>query len=141
VVVSGAGISPDEPVCVVTKISFGKWRSIPGAVFRFRKLSRIGRREIPGLVEAHVRIRKGATVLIVSIWENELALIRFTTLEAHVEAVRWTIRKQGEIWSGVFALLGTSSMSKPWIGSIRHWQPISISQAHTESPAPVSERS
>jgi hypothetical protein len=122
-------VAVDEPVCVVTKIRFGKWLSIPGAVLRFRKLNRIGRREIPGLVEAHVRIRGDATLLIVSIWENELALVRFTTLDAHVDAVRWTIRKQGEIWSGVFRLTGTSSMSKPWIGTIRQWQPLAMTQA------------
>jgi hypothetical protein len=122
-------VAVDEPVCVVTKIRFGKWLSIPGAVLRFRKLNRIGRREIPGLVEAHVRIRGDATLLIVSIWENELALVRFTTLDAHVNAVRWTIRKQGEIWSGVFRLTGTSSMSKPWIGTIRQWQPLAMTQA------------
>jgi hypothetical protein len=132
VVVSNAAansLSPEEPVCVVTKISFGKWRSLPGAVRRFRKLNRIGHRQIPGLVEAHVRIRRGATLLIVSIWENELALIQFTTLDAHVNAVRWTIDKKGEIWSGVFRLTGTSSMSKPWIGTIRHWEPLAVSQA------------
>ena len=122
----------------MTRITLRTWRSIPGAFFRFRKLKRIGRREIPGLVEAHVRVRRGATLLIVSIWENELALIQFTTLEAHVDAVRWTIRKQGKIWSGVFALLGTSSMSKPWIGSIRHWQPISMAQAPSARPEPLA---
>jgi hypothetical protein len=125
VVVSDAA----EPVCVVTRIKLGKWRSIPGAFVRFRKLNRIGRRTIPGLVEAHVRIRAGATLLIVSIWENELALVQFTTLDAHVDAVRWTIRQQGEIWSGVFRLTGTSSMSKPWIGTIRHWEPLAVTQA------------
>jgi hypothetical protein len=76
-----------------------------------------------------MRIRRGATLLIVSIWENELALIQFTTLDAHVNAVRWTIDKKGEIWSGVFRLTGTSSMSKPWIGTIRHWEPLAVSQA------------
>lgn len=125
----------DEPVCVVTRIQFGKWRAIPGAFSRFRKLHRIGRREIPGLVEAHVRVRSGATLLIVSIWENELALIRFTTLDAHVNAVRWTIRQHGEIWSGVFRLTGTSSMSKPWIGTVRQWQPAAVTQAERGAAA------
>jgi hypothetical protein len=129
VVSDGAANGADEPVCVVTRITFDRWRSIPGAVLRFRSLHRIGRREIPGLVEAHVRVRSGATLLIVSIWENELALIRFTTMEAHVDAVRWTIRQRGEIWSGVFRLTGTSSMSKPWIGTVRQWQPIAMAQA------------
>ena len=133
----------DEPVCVVTRITFGSWRSLPGAVLRFRKLHRIGRREIPGFVEAHVRVRSGATLLIVSIWENELALIRFTTMEAHVDAVRWTIRRRGEIWSGVFRLTGTSSMSKPWIGTVRQWQPAAVTQAErlaAEQPPSASRR-
>jgi len=134
----GGPLSPEEPVCVVTRIRFAKWRSIPGAFFRFRKLNRIGRREIPGLVEAHVRIRSGATLLIVSVWENELSLIQFTTLDAHVDAVRWSIRQQGEVWSGVFALLGTSSMSKPWIGTIRHWQPLALSRAEVSQPGGVA---
>ena len=89
----------------------------------------MGRRTIPGLVEVHVRVRRRATLLIVSVWQNELALLQFTTLEAHVNAVRWTIRKQGEIWSGVFRLTGTSSMSKPWIGTIRHWEPLAPTPA------------
>jgi hypothetical protein len=124
-----ASISPEEPVCVVTKISFRTWWSLPGALLRFRRLRRIGRRTIPGLVEVHVRVRRRATLIIVSVWQNELALLQFTTLEAHVNAVRWTIRKQGEIWSGVFRLTGTSSMSKPWIGTIRHWEPLARTPA------------
>jgi hypothetical protein len=51
-------------------------------------------------------------------------LLRFTTLEAHVNAVRSTIRHKGEVWSGVFRLTGASSMSKPWIGTIRQWEPL-----------------
>ena len=117
-------ISPEEPVCVVTRITFGKWRSVPGAIRRFRRLHRLGRKEIPGLVDAHVRVGRGATVTITSLWQDELSLIRFTTLEAHVQAVRWTIRHQGQVWSGVFRLTGTSSMSVPWIGTIRHWEPL-----------------
>ena len=62
--------------------------------------------------------------MFISLWQDELALMQFTTLEAHVNAVRWTIRKEGQIWSGVFRLAGTSSMSKPWIGTIRHWEPL-----------------
>jgi heme-degrading monooxygenase HmoA len=116
--------SPEEPVCVVTRIRFGRWRALPGAIRRFRRLRRIGRKEIPGFVDAHLRIRGGATLFFVSLWEDELALLRFTTMEDHVKAVRWTIKNRGEVWSGVFRLSGTSSMSKPWIGTIRHWEPL-----------------
>ena len=116
--------SPAEPVCVVTRITFGSWRSLPGAILRFRRLRRLGLRTVPGLLEAHLRIRGNATLMFVSVWQDELSLLQFTTLEEHVQAVRWTIRKQGRIWSGVFRLAGTSSMSKPWIGTIRHWEPL-----------------
>lgn len=124
-----APISPAEPICVVTKITFGRWRSLPGALRRFRRLRRIGRRTIPGLVDVHLRVGRNATLMIVSLWQDELALLQFTTLEAHVNAVRWTIRKRGGVWSGIFRLTGTSSMSRPWIGTIRHWKPL------TQSPA------
>ena len=118
-----------EPVCVVTRITFGSWWSLPGAVRRFRRLRRRGLRTIPGLLDVHLRIRRNATLMIFSLWQDELALLQFTTLEAHVKAVRWTIRKEGQIWSGVFRLTGTSSMSKPWIGTIRQWEPLAPSPA------------
>lgn len=124
VVGDGSPVPPGEPVCVVTRITFGRWRALPGAIRRFRRLHRVGRRTIPGLLEAHLRVRRGGTLFIVSVWEHELALMQFTTLEAHVNAVRWTIRHKGEVWSGVFRLAGTSSMSKPWIGTIRQWEPL-----------------
>ena len=127
VVSNGPSSSSEEPVCVVTRIIFPSWRSIPGAVLRFRRLRRIGRRMVPGLVDVHLHLRGNATLLFVSLWRDELALVQFTTLEAHVDAVRWTIRKQGKVWSGVFRLAGTSSMSVPWLGTIRHWQPLAAS--------------
>jgi hypothetical protein len=105
VVSNGPPSSSEEPVCVVTRISFPSWRSIPGAVFRFRRLRRVGRRMVPGLVDARLHLRGNSTLLFVSLWRNELALVQFTTLEAH----------------------GTSSMSAPWLGTIRHWQPLAAS--------------
>ena len=121
---AAAPTSPGEPICVVTRITFGSWWSLLGAIRRFRRLRRIGRRTVPGLLETHLRIRSNATLMFISLWQNELALLQFTTLDAHSNAVRWTIRKEGQVWSGVFRLVGTSSMSKPWIGTIRHWEPL-----------------
>ena len=126
---AAAPTSPQEPICVVTKITFRTWWSLPGAIRRFRRLRRVGRRTIPGLLEVHLRVGRKATLMFISLWQDELALLQFTTLEAHVKAVRWTIRKEGQIWSGVFRLAGTSSMSKPWIGTIRQWQPLAPSPA------------
>lgn len=33
-------------------------------------------------------------------------MLQFTTLTEHVEAVRWTIRRNATVWSGVFDLRG-----------------------------------
>ena len=128
---AAAPTSPEEPICVVTKITFRRWWSLPGAVLRFRRLRRLGRKTIPGLLEVHLRIGRKATLTFISLWQDELALLQFTTLEAHSNAVRWTIRKEGQIWSGVFRLTGTSSMSKPWIGTIRQWEPLTRPPAET----------
>ena len=119
----GAGLRGDQDHVPEPAVAAGAYR-------RFRRLRRAGR-AIPGLVEAHVRVASGATLLIFSVWQDELALIQFTTLESHVNAVRWTIDKRGEVWSGVFRLTGTSSMSKPWIGTIRHWEPLVGAPAKT----------
>ena len=127
----------DEPICVVTRIELGRWRALPGAIRRFRRLRRIGRREIPGLVDAHFRIGKGPTLMFFSVWRDELSLVQFTTLEAHVNAVRWTIRQRGQVWSGVFRLSGTSSMSKPWIGTVQQWEPLMQEPRVPVQPAPL----
>ena len=121
---AAAPTSSGEPICVVTRITFGSWWSLFGAIRRFRRLRRLGRRTIPGLLEAHLRIGRKPTVMFISLWRGELSLLQFTTLEAHVQAVRWMIRKEGQVWSGVFRLAGTSSMSKPWIGTVRQWEPL-----------------
>ena len=121
--------APEEPVCVVTRITFGRWRSVPGAVRRFRRLRRIARRTIPGLVDVQLHVHRGAIVTITSLWRDEHSLLQFTTLNAHSNAVRYVISKKGQVWSGVFRLDGTSSMSKPWIGTIRHWQPVAAAGA------------
>ena len=117
--------SPFEPVCVVTRIQLRHWRSVPSAVKRFRALRRAGRSRVPGLVEAR-RFRNGKTLFFVSLWKDELALLQFTSLKAHVNAVRWTINEGAAVWSGVFRLAGMSSRSEPWIGTTRQWQPFPI---------------
>jgi hypothetical protein len=69
--------------------------------------------------------------MFVSLWEDERALLSFTTLGSHVNAVRWTIKTEGHVWSGIFRLTGTSSMSEPWIGTVKHWFPLTASMERT----------
>jgi hypothetical protein len=111
------------PLCVVTRLEFPRLPKSMAATLRFWRLRRVARRRIDGLVRTWVRWSLPSTVYFVSIWEDENSLLTFTTLEEHVEAVRWVIRARGRVWSGVFELTGTSSMSQGWIGSIERWKP------------------
>jgi hypothetical protein len=53
-----------------------------------------------------------------------------------VNAVRWAIRARARVWSGVFRLTGTSSMSEPWIGTIGQWYPLTaILQDEPRAPS------
>lgn len=118
---------PDQaagrPLCVVTRLEFPRFHTSVAAALRYLRLRRVARRRIDGLVKTWLRWSLSSTVSFVSLWEDENSLLAFTTLEEHVEAVRWVIRARGRVWSGVFELAGTSSMSKGWIGSACRWRP------------------
>lgn len=96
-----------RPVCVVTRVDFPSKRAKSAAYWRFRSLRRIARKQIPGLLFASAYSQRRA-LFFVSLWSSERSLIQFTTLQSHVNAVRWTIRQGARVWSGVFALRGTA---------------------------------
>jgi hypothetical protein len=112
-----------RPLCVVTRLEFPSFpKSIPAAL-RFLRLRRSAQRRIDGLIMTWMRWSPPSTVMFFSLWEDERGLLAFTTLDEHVEAVRSVIRAKGRVWSGVFELAGTSSMSAGWIGAISRWKP------------------
>lgn len=111
------------PLCVVTRLEFPRFTTSVVAALRFFRLRRLGRRRIDGLLESWIRWSLPSTLLFVSVWQDESSLLAFTTLTEHVEAARWFVRAHGRVWSGVFELAGTSSMSEGWVGSIDRWVP------------------
>lgn len=120
-----------EPICVVTRVRPHRRTMLPRIVWLFFRFKRLARR-IPGYVDSVLVLRTGA-VMFVSVWETQSALIRFTTHGEHTDAVRWT-RTRADIWSGIFRLSGTSSLSRPWIGPIRHWTPVVPPDQEVDGP-------
>ena len=110
-------------LCVVTRLEFPSLPKAASAALRFLRLRRMALHRIDGLIATWMRWSLPSTILFVSIWEDENGLLAFTTLDEHVEAVRSVIRADGRVWSGVFELAGTSSMSEGWIGGISRWKP------------------
>ncbi len=113
----------DEPVCVVTRIICPSHFFLLRAILLFFRLRRLARRSLKGFVDASCWIRTGRTFMMVSIWQDEMSTVQFTTLREHVDAVRWVVAKEAEVWSANFRVKGTSSRSRDWIGRIHPWEP------------------
>jgi hypothetical protein len=116
----------DQPLCTVTRLGFATRRSAWRAWWRFRRLRALGHRHVPGLIVSRMAFLDARTVVFLSVWRDELSIFQFTTLNEHVEASRWVMQVDGAVWSGTFPYAGTSSLSTPWIGELRRWQPASF---------------
>lgn len=118
---AGAGVAP-RPICVVTRIILKRWRYVPFVFFEFVRL-RGSARQIDGFVDAHFAVRRHATVILISLWSDEEPLVRFTANGHHTDLARWVRDQRMQVWSGVFRLKGTSSLSRAWLGRVRQWVP------------------
>lgn len=76
---------------------------------------------VDGFVLARRVLPQPKVLVIISLWRSEQAMIRFTGLEEHVNASRWTLKVGARIWSAVFDARGGSSMSQGWIGELEPW--------------------
>lgn len=100
------GTVPSGAICVITRLRFKHVTSVVAASHKFKRLHTQARREIPGLVVAAIRCNDAHRLEFTSLWRDETSMLKFTTLDEHVKAVRWTIRHRGEVWSGVFDARG-----------------------------------
>lgn len=78
---------------------------------------------IDGFLYARCYIDSAKVLMLLSIWDSEVSMITFTTLEEHVQASRWTIFAKGTVWSSVFEHRGVSSRTRGWIGGSQRWRP------------------
>lgn len=120
----GAGEGALAPHCVVTRIEFKRLREYWYGLLLFYRLRRIGMVRIPGVLMSTVsRHRRERRLIFVSVWPSQYELLAFTSLEEHVQAVRWSLGVGATVWSGVFQLLGQSSTSTDWLGAQPPWRP------------------
>jgi heme-degrading monooxygenase HmoA len=121
-----------EPMCIVTRLSFPRQRDARRAKRKFDKLRKLAIRRVPGFVDAVAHLTRTGEVLFLSVWKTERSVFEFTSLDQHVEAVRWAISAHAVVWSGAFDLRGTSSMSTEWISSPAKWFDLSETPDQSE---------
>jgi heme-degrading monooxygenase HmoA len=81
---------------------------------------------IDGFIDAHMSLRAHRTVVLVSLWSSEQALVRFTSSAHHTDLARWARDEKMQVWSGVFRLKGTSSLTRTRVGEAQQWVPDAI---------------
>jgi hypothetical protein len=101
----------------VTVIEFRHWWQAAQAARRYRSLAVALSRDGHELSTSSVTQRRARRVMLVTVAPGEDALRRAAATSEHVSAVRWVIPRRTDVWSGVFALSGWSSMSGPSTGS------------------------
>jgi len=109
----------------VTRLRFPKLRDYYLGIRRFRDLralaySQDARPTLVGLL----RSRRDRELTFISIWPSEYELLRFITLQEHVEAARWSFEVKAEVWSTLFVFHGLSSRSVAGNGPNRRWYPV-----------------
>jgi hypothetical protein len=111
--------------CLVTRIKVTRLSTLCKIIVAFWRM-RHRAMKVPGLLETSLLIRPQRTILLISLWENKRAMDLFgTACPDHALGVRMVLHAEAEIWSGLFELLGTSPLSKPWTKATRSAIPTS----------------
>jgi hypothetical protein len=101
----------------VTVIEFRHWWQAGQAARRYRRLAARLSASGHDLSTSWVTNRGARRVMLITAAADEETLRRAAATPEHVSAVRWAIKRRTDIWSGVFALRGWSSMSGPSAGN------------------------
>lgn len=109
------------PVCVITRLEFRTMGQWVRAMLIFRHLLRLAESKVDGFVLAKKIVPARGVLIITSLWRDDESMFRFTGLESHVNAARWTLGVGAKVWSAVFDARGASSMSAGWIGDLEPW--------------------
>lgn len=110
-----AGGGQALPVIAVSRLRFKHiWYTFP-AWIRFRRLYRdiAGH---PGFVRGQVSVADPWTVVNISVWEGRRAMLEWSGLPGHIDAVRWTYGRTREVWSADWSLNRVSRSASRWEG-------------------------
>jgi hypothetical protein len=108
--------------CVLTRFRLNSPLSLIGFYLAFRRV-RQASRDIDGLLQALFLVEDLRTCYTLSIWKDELAIVDFGNVRAHVDAANSAFNptyrrdlKRAEIWSAQFRLWGVSDHNLNWEG-------------------------
>lgn len=99
----------------MTRLTFNGPYALLCARRKFVQLHRLAK-QIDGFLYARSSTEGLRTLMTMSMWDSEFSVINFTTLNEHVEAVRWTIRAKADVWSGMFEHRTAGSPRLPRVG-------------------------
>jgi hypothetical protein len=102
-------------ICVTTRFRVRHaWLLIP-LYLRYQGL----RRDLalaPGLIRYAFLVQSPVACCTVSIWESEEALVAFSNVRGHIQAVRWAKRWCRDIWSAYWHVDAVSAYAHEWRG-------------------------
>ncbi len=107
-------VESNSTLCLVTRIKVKDFSTLLSVIIAFYRMKRKAR-NVPGLFETSLLVRRNRTVIFVSIWKNSRSFAAFATaVPEHSKAVLNMRRIGAEVWSGVFTLHQQSNHSQPW---------------------------
>jgi hypothetical protein len=125
-------------ICVTTRF---RLLSISHTVLIWWLFQRMRRdlKAAPGLVRYAFLVQSPLTVMTLSIWESERALMVVTTVASYLVALRRAHRLCSEIWSAYWCLDGVSKSSHKWTGAVA-WPAFGPHAWHANRLAPVTQK-
>jgi hypothetical protein len=126
-------------ICVTTRFRVRRaWLLIP-LYLTYRGL----RRDLalaPGLIRYAFLVQSPVACCTMSIWESEEALVAFSNVRRHIQAVRWAKRWCRDIWSAYWHADAVSAYAHEWRGqgTGRGQWPVLV--PHPKSPWRLVER-
>ena len=107
-----------KPVIAITRIQLKRaWFLIP-ALTKYRRLYREAAGD-PGFLRGQICIADWRTAVNVSVWQDELSMLRWSGTSVHIDAVRWTYSVASEVWSAVCRLHYASPSARSWSGLLQ----------------------
>jgi hypothetical protein len=101
-------------LCLITRLRVRKRLTFLWVLVEFVRIRRAAR-NVPGLIDSGIAVKPRRTVYLVSLWENEKAILDFNRMvPRHTLMVRWMGRQGAEVWSGYFVFSSATEGSRPW---------------------------
>ena len=103
-------------ICVTTRFRVRHFWLLLPMYLTYRRLQR-DLNQTPGLIRYAFLLQNPVACFTLSVWESEAALLRFTNVSSHVQAVRRAKRWcREDIWSAYWHIDAVSKYARQWRG-------------------------